>query len=85
MLSTLNITDGTTYTGTTSSNGYTYETNIRYTSGLLLNTSVGINHNITVPADGRNAVDGLVAVLDVRISQSPPTSSYVPFSRITLH
>lgn len=74
-LSTLNTTDGATYTGTTSSNGYTYETNIRYISGLLPNTSIGINHNITVIANGRNAVDGLVAVLDVRISQSPPTSS----------
>jgi len=83
ILSTLNITDGTTYVGSTSSNGYTYETNIRYTSGLLSNTSVGINHNITVPADGRNAVDGLVAVLDVRISQSPPTSSCVSFFKIT--
>ncbi|KAF5360735.1 hypothetical protein D9756_005104 [Leucocoprinus leucothites] len=72
---TLNLTNSTTYTGTTSSGGYTYETSIRYVPGLLANSSDGINHNITVGVDGINAADGLVAVLDVRITQTPPTSS----------
>lgn len=79
---TLNLTNSTTYTGTTSSGGYTYETSIRYVPGLLANSSDGINHNITVGVDGINAADGLVAVLDVRITQTPPTSS-APMWRAT--
>lgn len=77
---TANLTNTTTYAGSTQSNGYTYHTDIRYVSGMLGNTNLGINHNFTVSVDGVNAVDGLVAVLDVRIMQSPPESSYVlPF------
>lgn len=77
---TANLTNITTYTGSTSWGGYTYETNIRYVSGLLENTNDGINHNITVGINGINSVDGLVAVMDVRITQSPPPSSYVAFA-----
>ncbi|KXN82427.1 hypothetical protein AN958_02577 [Leucoagaricus sp. SymC.cos] len=74
---TPNVTNTTTYKGTTSSEGYTYETDIRYVPGLLGNTNDGINHNVTVGIGGVNSVDGLVAVLDVRITQSPPSSSAV--------
>ncbi|KAJ3568247.1 hypothetical protein NP233_g5837 [Leucocoprinus birnbaumii] len=84
LIPTRNLTNTTTYTGTTSSEGYTYETNIRYVSGLLANTSFGINHNLSVPVDGLNAVDGLVAVLDVRITQAPPTSSAVGWHTTSL-
>ncbi|KAF9049570.1 hypothetical protein BDZ89DRAFT_1098910 [Hymenopellis radicata] len=64
------------YSGTSSSEGYTYKTDITYTSGLLANTSVGINHNLTVAIDGvTNAVDGLVAVLDVSITTRPNNES----------
>ncbi|KAF8914922.1 hypothetical protein CPB85DRAFT_1251853 [Mucidula mucida] len=64
------------YSGTSSSEGYTYKTDVTYTSGLLTNTSVGINHNVTVAIDGvTNAVDGLVAVLDVSITTRPDNES----------
>ncbi|KAF9449127.1 hypothetical protein P691DRAFT_584933 [Macrolepiota fuliginosa MF-IS2] len=72
---TANLTNTTTYTGSTSWAGYTYQTDISYVSGLLADTNDGINHNITVGLDGVNSVDGLVAVLDIRITASPPSSS----------
>lgn len=70
-----NLTNTTTYTSSTSWGGYTYETGIRYISGLLENSSYGINHNFSVGIGGVNAVDGLVAVLDVRMTGSPPLTS----------
>lgn len=76
---TLNLTNGTTYSGSTSSEGYTYKTDISYLSGYLEDTNYGINHNISVGVDGINSVDGLVAVLDVDITQVPPNTSYVHF------
>ncbi|KAG8952973.1 hypothetical protein FRC04_003425 [Tulasnella sp. 424] len=59
------------YVGTTSANNYSYQTTVTYYSGLLGNTSVGINHYITVEQDGRPAVDGLIAVFDVKIISRP--------------
>ncbi|KAG8926093.1 hypothetical protein FRC00_003264 [Tulasnella sp. 408] len=56
------------YTGSTTANGWTYQTTATYVTGLLQATSVGINHNITVEEDGRPAVDGLVALLTVSIT-----------------
>ncbi|KIY69251.1 hypothetical protein CYLTODRAFT_420859 [Cylindrobasidium torrendii FP15055 ss-10] len=71
LIPTANLTNTTTFEGTTSFGGYTYKTNIRYVSGLLPNTSIGINHNGSVPVNGRNAIDGLVALLDVSITTRP--------------
>ncbi|KAF9046306.1 hypothetical protein BJ165DRAFT_1470517 [Panaeolus papilionaceus] len=71
---TKNITNETTYTGTTSWADWTYQTNIKYVSGLLEDTNDAINHNYTVGVDG-NSVDGLVAVLEVQITGSPEKSS----------
>jgi hypothetical protein len=76
---TLNLTNGTTYSATTSSEGYTYKTDVLYISGLLENTNFGINHNISVGVDGVNSVDGFLAVLDISITQTPPKTSYVFF------
>ncbi|TFK34742.1 hypothetical protein BDQ12DRAFT_336518 [Crucibulum laeve] len=72
---TLNVTDSTTYSSSTSFGGYTYQTDIKYVSGLLPDTNDGINHNITVGVGGINSTDGLVAVLDVKITEGPPSAS----------
>lgn len=63
-----------TYTGRTSYGGYTYETTATYVSGLLSNSSDGVNHPITVEENGRPAQDGLVAVLEVKIVSRPEGS-----------
>jgi len=68
---TLNLTDSSTFSGTTSANNYTYQSTIQYVSGILPNTSYSINHNWSVPIDGVNAVDGLVAVIEVKIAEVP--------------
>ncbi|KIM40952.1 hypothetical protein M413DRAFT_445725 [Hebeloma cylindrosporum] len=70
---TPNVTNSTTFTGTTTWASYTYETNITYVPNLLQNTNDAINHNITVGAT-TNSVDGLVAVLEVKITGTPPKS-----------
>lgn len=75
-IDTATVTNASTYSGDRSNGGYTYHTNVQYVSGLLDNSSIGINHNITVGADGVNAVDGLVAVLGVTITQRPDSSGY---------
>ncbi|KAK0202164.1 hypothetical protein DFS33DRAFT_1444033 [Desarmillaria ectypa] len=73
---TLTLSNTSTFSGSTSYGNYTYQTSVTYASGLLQNTSVGINHNLTVEVEGvTNAVDGLVAVLDVSISARPAGSS----------
>lgn len=74
---TQNLTNGSTYTGSTSWAGYTYQSNIRYVAGLLENTNIGINHNLSVGVNGLNSTDGLVAVIDVKVTGSPPNKSYV--------
>ncbi|KAK7462293.1 hypothetical protein VKT23_007893 [Stygiomarasmius scandens] len=68
---TLELTNGTTYSGSTSFGGWTYQTDVIYLSGLLENTSIGINHNITVQTKDSNASDGLVALLTVKITDRP--------------
>lgn len=50
---------------------YTYQNDVAYVSGLLRNSSDGINHYITVEEDGYPAIDGLVAVLTIRITGYP--------------
>ncbi|KAG9096262.1 hypothetical protein FRC06_008861 [Ceratobasidium sp. 370] len=63
-----------TYTGQTHYGDYVYETTATYVSGLLSNSSEGVNHPITVEQNGRPAQDGLVAVLEVRIVSRPDGS-----------
>ncbi|KAF9517273.1 hypothetical protein BS47DRAFT_1314570 [Hydnum rufescens UP504] len=63
------------YTGSTSYGNYTYQTTTTYIQNLLQNSSTGINHYITVEMDGRPAIDGLVALLEVQITSRPNTSS----------
>ncbi|KAH7920591.1 hypothetical protein BV22DRAFT_1020919 [Leucogyrophana mollusca] len=65
---------GLTYSGRTAFGGYTYETTAQYVSGLLSNTSVGINHYQSVAVDGANAIDGLVVVLTAKIVGKPESS-----------
>ncbi|KAF8651945.1 hypothetical protein AX16_004588 [Volvariella volvacea WC 439] len=74
---TRSLTNESTYSATTSFGGYTYFNDIKYVSGLLPNTSDGINHNITVRVDGMNVVDGLVAVLTVSITERPEKSGAI--------
>lgn len=78
-INTTSLTNTSTFSGTTSYAGFVYTTSISYVSGLLGNTSIGVNHNTTVGVNGANAIDGLVAVLDVKITTTPSnaTSSYV--------
>jgi len=71
---TQNLTNGSTFTGTTSSSNYTYTSQITYFSGLLQNTSIGINHNDSVGVNGATSIDGLVAVIDVKITGTPAKS-----------
>ena len=65
---TSNLTNSSSYSGTASANGYSYQTNVQYVPGLLQNTSQGINHFQSMTT---NACDGLVAVMTVHITQAP--------------
>lgn len=83
ILPTANLTNTSTYSGQTSFNNFTYTTTATYVSGLLQNSSSGINHYESVAVNGLNAIDGLVAVLTVRVVQQPGSSSssrWVPIS-----
>ncbi|KAF8963025.1 hypothetical protein BDZ97DRAFT_1732534 [Flammula alnicola] len=71
---TLNVTNGTTFTASTSFANFTYQTHIQYVSGLLEDTNIGINHNLSVGTATINASDGLVAVLNVTLTGTPPKS-----------
>ena len=73
LIPTTEVTNTTTYSGRTSFGNYTYQTDVSYVSGLLSNTSNGINHYITVGANGTNAIDGLVAIMHVKIVERPST------------
>lgn len=74
-INTTALTNTSTFSGTTSFGGYTYTTAIAYVSGLLANSSAGVNHAETVGVNGANPVDGLVAVLDVKITTAPANAS----------
>lgn len=74
-LDTRNVTNATTFEGSTKFRNYTYHTAVRYESGLLKNSSEDINHYITVEDDGYPAIDGLVAVLTVRITDRPENTN----------
>ncbi|BEJ11017.1 hypothetical protein CspHIS471_0104390 [Cutaneotrichosporon sp. HIS471] len=69
-----NLTNTSTFTGSTMFRNYTYQTDVRYVNGLLRNSSDDINHYITVEDDGLPAIDGLVAVLTVSITDRPEGS-----------
>ncbi|KAF9240218.1 hypothetical protein BU15DRAFT_61551 [Melanogaster broomeanus] len=84
IIPTANLTNTSTYSGQTSFNGYTYQTSVNYVSGLLQNTSTGINHFQTVGVDGSNAIDGLVAVMTVKIVTQPTTTASSSGLSITL-
>ncbi|KAN0135338.1 hypothetical protein V8E53_006903 [Lactarius tabidus] len=71
VIPTANLTNGTTYSGQTSYGGYVYQNSVQYVTGYLTNSSSGINHYLSVGANGTNAVDGLVALLTVKILSSP--------------
>ncbi|KIJ54987.1 hypothetical protein M422DRAFT_24846 [Sphaerobolus stellatus SS14] len=74
-IDTSTLTNTTKFTGKTISEGYTYTSTIEYRSGLLQNTSNGINHFGSVGGGPNNitAIDGLVAVITVEISGRPQT------------
>ena len=82
-INTTTLTNTSTISGQTSYGGYTYHTNVQYVSGLLSNTSIGINHNATVAVGGANAADGLVAVLGVTITERPQSSSSCVYSPLS--
>ena len=87
MILTTNLTAGTTYSGQTTANDYVYQTTVEYVSGLLDNSSDGINHADTVALNDSFAIDGLVALMTVHILQQPQSataSSYV-FAEIDWH
>lgn len=76
VIPTFNLTAASAYEGSSSYEGYTYHTKVTYVSGMLSNSSIGVNHNESVRIDGVvNAVDGLVAVLDVQIVERPAKSN----------
>ncbi|ORY32552.1 hypothetical protein BCR39DRAFT_522800 [Naematelia encephala] len=78
-----NVTNQTTYSGTSSHNNYTYRTDVQYVSGLLLNSSDGINHYLTVETSTEPAIDGLVAVLTVDILSRPTSSAFASLSSVS--
>ncbi|KAL4073352.1 hypothetical protein V8B97DRAFT_1869148 [Scleroderma yunnanense] len=75
VIPTNNLTNTSTYAGMTSYNGYTYSTTVNYISGLLQNSSNGINHYQSVASGGLNAIDGLVAIMTVKIDSKPEATS----------
>lgn len=75
IIPTLNLTNQSSYSGQSSYGGYVYYTQVNYVSGLVPNTSDGINHYLTVGGDGVNAADGLVAMWTVSILEAPAGSS----------
>jgi hypothetical protein len=71
---TAELTNSSRYSGYTWADGWTYYTDVQYVSGLMENSSYGINHNWSVSTSTNNAVDGLVAVLRVAIHERPEGS-----------
>ncbi|GJJ15780.1 hypothetical protein Clacol_010058 [Clathrus columnatus] len=71
------VSNTSVFDGTTSFGGFSYSTKVEYMSGLLNKTSTGINHFLTVGGGPNNitAIDGLVAVLTVKITGRPKASS----------
>jgi len=82
-IDTLSLTNTSTFTGTTSYGGFTYSADIAYTSGLLANSSDGVNHASSVGINGANAVDGLVAVVTISITEKPANATSTSGARRT--
>ncbi|OCH87727.1 hypothetical protein OBBRIDRAFT_781260 [Obba rivulosa] len=76
LVPTTQVTNGSTFSGQISYGGYTYQTDVTYLSGLLPNTSIGVNHNLTVSSNTTNALDGLVAVLNIKVVSKPTSSAF---------
>ena len=79
LIPTSDLTNASSYEGETSSEGWTYKTSVQYVSGMLPNTSNGINH---FQGFTTNACDGLVAVMTVSITSRPQeatSNAYVYF------
>ena len=68
------LTNTSVFQGQTASNGYTYSTTVTYVSGLLKNTSDGVNHAGDVALPGSPAIDGLVSVFEAHIVEKPKTA-----------
>ena len=75
VIPTANLTNGTTFSGQTSYGGWTYSTDALYLSGILSNSTTGLNHAATVGGNGVEALDGFVAVLTVKVVASPSASA----------
>ena len=75
IIPTANLTNGTTFSGQTSYGGWTYSTDALYLSGILSNSTTGLNHAATVGGNGVEALDGFVAVLTVKVVASPSASA----------
>ena len=73
LIPTETVTNTSSYSGRTSFGNFTYQTDVQYVSGLLSNSSDGINHFLTVSVNGSNAIDGLVGVMNVKIVDRPAT------------
>ncbi|WVQ82204.1 hypothetical protein IAT38_004332 [Cryptococcus sp. DSM 104549] len=69
------LTNQSTVSGSSTYNNYTYQTDVQYVPGLLKNSSDDINHYLSVESDGYPAIDGLVAVLTVKITDKPASSA----------
>ncbi|KAK4688564.1 hypothetical protein P7C73_g1548, partial [Tremellales sp. Uapishka_1] len=69
------LTNQSTFTGSSTFDNYTYSTSVKYVSGLLQNSSDGVNHYLSVAENGKPAIDGLVAVLTVTITATPPKTA----------
>jgi len=78
-------TNTTTYTGQTSFEGWVYDVDVKYVA-LAPNTSDGVNHEATVAVNGRGAMDGLVAVLTVKVHTAPAKATryvlYPPHTKL---
>jgi len=70
-INTSSLTNTSTFQGQTAFNGYTYSTTVTYVSGLLQNTSEGVNHSGDVAPPGGFAIDGLVSVFEAHIVGRP--------------
>lgn len=75
LIDTATVSNTSTFSGTTSYANYTYQTDVTYVSGLLQNTSDGVNHFQSVAPTNGTAIDGLVAVMQVKIVARPAASS----------
>lgn len=69
------LTNVSTFQGQTAFNGYTYSTTVTYVSGLLGNSSDGVNHAGDVASAGKYAIDGLVSVFEAHIVGNPTSAT----------